>query len=168
MKFVSSVIALGAAVAVYAQAPPPLPECAQTCIQNGLGSSNCDPTDFKCQCSDTAALSSVMNCVRTSCEPSQIPAIIAAASAICAEYGGTQVSGILSSAIASASSSVRSEISSRASATATSGNPRTTESAETVSPTLPTSTRAPNGAGKNAVAGGVGVAVALVGVLAAI
>ncbi|KAK6343762.1 hypothetical protein TWF730_011350 [Orbilia blumenaviensis] len=166
MKLISSVIIIGAAVSAYAQGPT-LPECAQGCIQNGLSSSNCDPTDFKCQCSDTAALGAVMSCVQANCEAVQIPAIIAAASAICAEYGGTQVSGILSSAIASVTPSIGSEASSNA--TSVSGSQKILPTITGIETTrAPTSTGTPNGAGKNTGAREVGVLAALAGVVAII
>ncbi|KAK6513247.1 hypothetical protein TWF506_009407 [Arthrobotrys conoides] len=161
------------AVAVYAQgAPPPIPECAEGCIQGGLGSSNCDPTDFKCQCADTGALSSVMDCVKARCQASQIPGIIAAASAICAEYGGNDISNVLKSIVASSTtSSVASEVSSRI--TSVSGSLKiiptatpTESSTANETSTAPTSTRSPNGAGKNVISGGFGFVVTIAGLVA--
>ncbi|KAF3308356.1 hypothetical protein TWF173_001323 [Orbilia oligospora] len=153
-------------VAVYAQGPPPpIPECAEGCIQGGLGSSNCNPTDFKCQCADTEALGTVMDCVKAKCQASQIPGIIAAASAICAEYGGNDISNVLKSIVASATSLVASEVSSRI--TSVSGSQRiipTATATETSSAnetsTAPTSTESPNGVGKNAINGSLGFVIA--------
>ncbi|KAF3187560.1 hypothetical protein TWF225_004265 [Orbilia oligospora] len=155
-------------VAVYAQGPPPpIPECAEGCIQGGLGSSNCHPTDFKCQCADTEALGTVMDCVKAKCQAYQIPGIIAAASAICAEYGGNDISNVLKSIVASATSLVASEVSSRI--TSVSGSQRiiptaTATATETSSAnetsTAPTSTESPNGVGKNAIRGSLGFVIA--------
>ncbi|RVD89483.1 uncharacterized protein DFL_000488 [Arthrobotrys flagrans] len=181
-----------ATVAVYSQgAPPPIPECAEGCIQGGLGSSNCDPTDFKCQCADTEALRAVMDCVKAKCQPSQIPGnspppelpsyeaipllihylgIIAAASAICSEYGGNDISDVLKSVVASATS-VASEVSSRISSVTGSQKILTTATpAETsiVNETsaAPTPTGSPNGAGKNIIGGSFGFIIPIAGLVA--
>ncbi|KAF3161896.1 hypothetical protein TWF106_001049 [Orbilia oligospora] len=153
-------------VAVYAQGtPPPIPDCAEGCIQGGLGSSNCNPTDFKCQCADTEALGTVMDCVKAKCQASQIPGIIAAASAICAEYGGNDISNVLKSIVASPTSLVASEASSRI--TSVSGSQRiipTATATETSSAnetsTAPTSTESPNGVRKNAISSSLGFIIA--------
>ncbi|KAF3931656.1 hypothetical protein ABW20_dc0108864 [Dactylellina cionopaga] len=178
MKFSTAIVIFSAAAVISAQidSGPALPKCAESCIEDGLGSSSCDPSDFACQCSDTAALGAVMTCVQSSCDASQIPTIIAAAAAICAEYGGDRLPGILSSAVTSATSSIGSKTSSRTStvtnttskSSGTSTKPASQTSTRTSRNNIPqpTSTGAPNGAGRNAVTGGFGLFVVLAGFVA--
>ncbi|KAK6337240.1 hypothetical protein TWF718_010021 [Orbilia javanica] len=177
MKLVRILSALGAAaVAVYAQGtPPPVPECAEGCIQGGLGSSACDPTDFKCQCADTGALTTVMGCVKARCQPGQIPGIIAAASAICAEYGGTDISDVLKSIVSSGTSSTVAGASSRTttvsgsqevlSPTATTST-ATQTSAASKTFTIPSPTESLNGSGKNTIGGCLSIGVPVAGLVA--
>ncbi|KAK6508043.1 hypothetical protein TWF481_006458 [Arthrobotrys musiformis] len=164
MKPVQVLSLLGAAAtAVYAQdALAPIPECAQTCIQGGLGSSSCNPTDFQCQCTDSQALGTVISCVETRCEPSQIQAIIAAASAICEEYGGIDISTVLTSDGTSTTSSTYPSASSRISSVTGSQKvlPTTTASVHATKTSMaPTSTESPNGAGKTIISSAFGVVV---------
>ncbi|EWC46365.1 hypothetical protein DRE_04308 [Drechslerella stenobrocha 248] len=174
MKFISTVTAFSVIATISAQGDISLPQCAEPCIENGGSSSNCDATDYACQCSDTAALGAILTCVESTCGPSQVPAIIAAASAICADFGGAQFPEASSSTFAASMSSTNSENAPRAStskATATSSIRTTYEGGSTtVGQQTPgaTSTEVSNGAAKPSMRGGIGPAVAFVGLLAAL
>ncbi|EPS44938.1 hypothetical protein H072_1078 [Dactylellina haptotyla CBS 200.50] len=178
MKVSTMLAVFSAATFVSAQGDTAsLPACAESCIQDGLSTSSCDPNDFTCQCSDVIALTAVMNCVKSSCDPSQYSTIIEAASAICAEYGGTRVPEILSSALGPMAPTSVSEISSRTTANVASNSETTMKVSKTASQadgitstggTLePTSTEAPN-TGSKAIMGGISFFMVLANILAAL
>ncbi|KAK6537124.1 hypothetical protein TWF694_011323 [Orbilia ellipsospora] len=185
MKFLSTVVIFSTTLAVAAQAEgPALPDCAAPCIEDGLGSSTCDPSDIKCQCTDSTALTAVLDCVKSNCDASQIPTIIQAAKAICAQYGASQAPGIFSSILASAGSPTSTSQVSEASPNIETGTVTTTKAGSTTlgnttkptpsaaKPTsagntaFPTSTGAPNAssATKNTV-GGVYILLAIASLL---
>ncbi|KAF3903034.1 hypothetical protein AA313_de0203799 [Arthrobotrys entomopaga] len=185
MKLLSTVVIFSTAVAVAAQANgPALPECAAPCIEDGLGSSTCDPSDIKCQCTDSTALTAVLDCVKSNCDASQIPTIIQAASAICAQYGASQAPGIFSSILGNTGSPTSTSQVSETSSGIEPGTATTTKTGDTTLRTItestpsvakstsaentaiPTSTGAPNesSAIKNT-AGGIYLLLAIAGLL---
>ncbi|KAF3905272.1 hypothetical protein ABW21_db0205918 [Orbilia brochopaga] len=174
MKLLTTIAVFGTIAAVSSQ-DISLPKCAEPCIDEGLSSSTCDPTDYVCQCADTKALDAIMSCVQQSCDASQIPAVIAAASAICAEFGGPMTSMTSSAAVASTVSSMVSEMASSITSAVNAANvskttvttTRTTfEVTGTVTQGAPTTTAGENAAFKMTVGGGFGAIAALVGLLA--
>ncbi|KAK6346506.1 hypothetical protein TWF696_006631 [Orbilia brochopaga] len=183
MKLIATVVVFGTIAAVSGQ-DISLPECAEPCIMEGLGSSNCATTDYACQCSDTKALDAILACVQDSCGPSQIPglssplyplallAVIAAASAICAEFGGPVATDTSSPDVATVTSTVVSEVTARVTSAAnmTSDSKMTTTSTRMMSGTTtqqtPTTTGTQNAAFKMTIGGGFGAVAALVGLLA--
>ncbi|KAI5850098.1 hypothetical protein BZA05DRAFT_419469 [Tricharina praecox] len=77
--FLTSTISVSAQ---EAQSPPNIPECAFSCILNGVNDSACS-LEVKCLCESTSFVESVTKCVPDSCTPDDIPPVVAFANQQC-------------------------------------------------------------------------------------
>ncbi|MCJ1376739.1 hypothetical protein MMC20_007984 [Loxospora ochrophaea] len=80
-----SVIFHGLALAVFtsAQSLSDLPSCAVSCVGNGLSSTGCAETDFKCICSDSAWIGQLTCCVESACDQADQQTTVQFADQIC-------------------------------------------------------------------------------------
>ncbi|KAL9129585.1 MAG: hypothetical protein Q9217_002005 [Psora testacea] len=90
MKSVTAVLAFGLIAAVHAQdqcaaIAAKIPSCATECIASAAAGVGCStPTDFACQCENTAAINgAALNCVLSGCGAQTGLAVQASASAVC-------------------------------------------------------------------------------------
>ncbi|KAH7888247.1 hypothetical protein F5I97DRAFT_975126 [Phlebopus sp. FC_14] len=65
-----------------------VPACAQSCVESGLSTSSCDPSDDACLCADSTFVNNVSSCVASSCSTSDAQAAAAAFDSICSSAVG--------------------------------------------------------------------------------
>ncbi|BFZ59399.1 hypothetical protein YB2330_000408 [Saitoella coloradoensis] len=102
---------LGAATLASAQISG-LPTCAATCFATQIGSLSCSSSDVACICGSTGFLTTLSECIFSSCSSSDQQTAISAAQSLCAAAGvSLDASAIAASATAAASSVVASAVS---------------------------------------------------------
>ncbi|OCK98732.1 uncharacterized protein K441DRAFT_654025 [Cenococcum geophilum 1.58] len=162
MRFVSVVLIASLSSLAAAQLDG-LPECAQSCVGSNFGS--CQTLDIKCICSNKDLISNLSCCVSQACSADDTQKTITFASQLCSTYGITVPT------IASCPATVSATGTSAASASGASAVSSALSSAASVISSAATVTPASAQAASSNVAGhnmgsGVGMGVAVAGLLA--
>ncbi|KAL1661799.1 hypothetical protein GGF50DRAFT_104839 [Schizophyllum commune] len=90
MRVLTSLIALGLAASASARVTvrQNVPDCLLTCIATA-DTSGCDSSDTACLCGNDTFVSSVTQCVQSSCSADDVQASLQGAQAVCAGAGVT-------------------------------------------------------------------------------
>ncbi|KAI5809929.1 hypothetical protein DFH27DRAFT_537000 [Peziza echinospora] len=81
-SFIAAAALLIAPVAVLAQLPAGLPECAAACLVNGIATNGCG-TDIACNCKKQEFVNSVSACIASTCSASDATKSVEMAKQLC-------------------------------------------------------------------------------------
>ncbi|KAL1742669.1 hypothetical protein HDZ31DRAFT_75371 [Schizophyllum fasciatum] len=168
MRISSSLIALGIAASVSARVGvrQNVPDCLLTCIATA-NTSGCDSSDTACLCGNDTFVSSVTQCVQSSCSADDVQASLEGAQAVCAGAGVTlsniptdTASGSGSNSATETSSSGESQTTASGSHTSSASGSSSTSASQTSSADGSEETGDENAASAHGVSALVGLAAA--------